>query len=152
MNLKNLNEWLTLGANIGVLIGIFVVAIELQQTQVEMRAESNTTRKEMARQNDLIARDLRISELTQKIREGGELTFTERTDAATFFRSLYRHFENLHFQHEQGVLDEETWQSINDSILVQCESPMYRYLFPEGLNQVLYRVSFREFVNSACNQ
>ena len=44
MNAESLNKWLTLGANIGVLIGLIIVVMELQQTQVMMSAEASMQR------------------------------------------------------------------------------------------------------------
>jgi len=47
MKLSELNNWLTLVTNIGVLVGIGFLVLELQQTQTAMLADSSTTRAQM---------------------------------------------------------------------------------------------------------
>ena len=40
MKAKRINDWLTLGANIGVLIGIILLLVELNQNSTMMRAQT----------------------------------------------------------------------------------------------------------------
>ena len=40
MNTNNLNQWLTLGANIGVLIGIILLVVELNQNREMIRSQT----------------------------------------------------------------------------------------------------------------
>ena len=63
MNLDSLNSWLTLIANVGVLVGILVVAIELSQTQIAMQAESSATRTQMDIENRKLGYELGINEI-----------------------------------------------------------------------------------------
>ena len=150
MKLDNLNHWLTLLANVGVLVGIIVVAVELQQTQIEMRAETSTLRAEMARQNDITALELGMSELTQKIVGGEDLTLPERSRATAFFRNLFRYYENLHYQNQLGVLDVEIWEANLNTIRNICtRNPAYTYMYPDGLSGTL-RASFLEFLEEIC--
>ena len=44
MNLDNLNKWLTLGANLGVLVGIFALVIELQHSSRLAQVNAYQTR------------------------------------------------------------------------------------------------------------
>ena len=48
MNSEKLNSWLTLGANIGVLIGLVLLIVEIQQNTEMMRAQINQSRTEAA--------------------------------------------------------------------------------------------------------
>ena len=49
MKLSSLNEWLTLGANIGVLGGIVFLAIEINQNNALMESQARFNRLEVAR-------------------------------------------------------------------------------------------------------
>lgn len=55
MDSNSVSKWLTLGANFGVLVGLIVVVLELQQTQVIMSAESSMQRVQMSRENASLA-------------------------------------------------------------------------------------------------
>lgn len=154
MNFEKLNHWLTLLANLGVLIGIFVVAVQLQQTQTEMSAESSTIRTEMLQQinNDALA--YHIGDLQNKIEAGEELTSIESDQARTFFNNLLRFFENLHYQNQIGVLDEEIWKGQLTNIIRMCSGNniLYSHLYPEGITSTSYRESFRELMGPSCSE
>ena len=49
MKLPDLNEWLTLGANIGVLAGIVFLGVELSQNNELMESQARFNRLEVAR-------------------------------------------------------------------------------------------------------
>ena len=139
-------------ANTGVLIGIVVVAVELQQTQIQMNAESSSTRTELISQANALAIELDIGGLTQKIEDGLELTETEQYTLRRYFTNIMRYFENLHYQHELGVLDNEIWQSNLYALNRWCtgESTVFSYLYPDGLDNFTFRGSFRELVIPGC--
>lgn len=152
MNLEKLNQWLTLIANFGVLIGIFVVAIQLQQTQTEMKAESSTIRAEMLQTANNEALTYNIGGLTRKIDNDEALTEIEDAQARTFINNWLRFLENLHYQNQLGVLDDEIWQGQQQNFVNICNgnNQVYNYLYPEGLIGTSYRPSFVELMNSYC--
>ena len=45
MNLDRLNDWLTLLTNVGVLVGIFLLVIELRQNQEILELDQSGSRK-----------------------------------------------------------------------------------------------------------
>ena len=153
MNFDNLNKWLTLLANIGVLIGIIVVAVQLQQTQTEMRAEASTVRTQLLREtnNDAFAGNL--DGLSRKVQNGEELSEMEKYQGTTFLNNVLRYLENLHYQNQIGVLDNEIWQGQLFTIKRMCngDNILYSYLYPDGVTGVSYRASFRELINPPCS-
>ena len=154
MNLDNLNKWLTLIANIGVLIGIIVVAVQLQQTQVQMSAQASTTRTELVSESFFVRLDQNIDELLVKIRNGENLTEIENSRVRTYFGRVMRYMENLHYQHQLGVLDEEIWQSNLYTLGRWCDgsNPTFKYLFPDGFTGNDFRASFRELLTPPCSE
>ena len=150
MNLDKFNEWLTLIANLGVLIGIFVVAVELQQTQIQMQGESSTMRAEMARQNNALGLELGLRDFTDKIENGEEHTPEEINKIRTYFNSMLRYYENLHYQKEIGILDDEIWASNVRGSFNMCRSSAFSFIYPNGFGGASFRESFVEFMSLQC--
>lgn len=134
MNLDNLNRWLTLAANIGVLIGIFAVVTELRQTQTIMSAESSMQRAQFSRENASLAAQSRIDELAQKVNAGNELSAEEYARAQEWVDRLLRHHEVMHYQNSIGVLDEEIWTNNLEGIRGSINGPLLNYLYPDWPN------------------
>jgi hypothetical protein len=158
MNMDSLNKWLTLVANIGVLLGIIVVAVQLQQTQTAMRAESSNMRTQLAYQNNFNAREYRISALAEKLTSGQELSEEESLMLVEFRQNILRYFENLHYQYQIGVLDDEIWQANLNTISDFCRNALFADYWPNTARSRAvnsYRSSFVEVVENAastCNE
>lgn len=152
MNFDKLNKWLSLFANVGVLIGIIVVAYELRQTQTEMRAESGSLRAQLLIQTNDNARIFGIIESTNKLENGQELSEDEKAKARNFYQNLLRYYENLHHQSQLGVLDGEIWAGNLVSICNMFSGELFNYVLPDwiGRNNPSYRSSFRGLVRTQC--
>jgi hypothetical protein len=155
MNLDKLNKWLILLSNLGVLVGVVVVAVELQQTQIAMQAEASTLRAQMAIENGNIRIHNFLDELAGKIANGEELSREERVQALDWHNRMLRFFENLHYQRELGLLDDEIWRANLTGIVTQCESPLFNYLLPDWGNSAgasTFRSSFVNLVMASCEK
>ena len=111
MDSDRLNRWLALGANLGVLIGIVLLVIELQQNREMMRAQ---TRNEIAQGAlsllSLTANDQNLADIIVRSNNGDELTPSERFMYISRSESVFRHFENAHYQYRHGMFDEVEYQ------------------------------------------
>ena len=107
MDSKVLHRWLTLGANLAVLLGIVLLIVELDQNREQMRAQ---TRHELSMgivdllqtpaENEQLA-DVLIRALAGESLSPAELfQFELRTNA------LFRYWENVHYQYREGLYDE----------------------------------------------
>ncbi len=107
MDSNRLNRWLTLGANVGVLIGLGLVSYELVQNRELMRAQ---TRDQIA--TALVGlqietgTDQQLVELLQRADDGEELTKAEQRQIEYRFNALIRYWENVHYQYRQDLYDE----------------------------------------------
>jgi hypothetical protein len=112
MKTKRVNQWLTLGANIGVLIGIFLLLVELRQNSTMMRAQS---RYEVSQGIvDLMALSANNEQLASVLRRadsGEELTADEYKQFQHRSIALFRYLENLHYQYRQGLFDETEYST-----------------------------------------
>ena len=104
---KRLTRWLPLVANVGALIGLLLVVVQLQQNRDLMRAQ---IRHELAMGivellnspagNSQLASVLRRGALGDQLNPDEEFQFHLRSNA------LLRYWENVHYQYRQGLYDE----------------------------------------------
>ena len=105
MNAEKLNAWLTLTANIGVLIGIFVLIFQISQTNTMMEAQAAQARADTA-----------INVAMGRISATGfaeAMTTEDRASLSTADKYrigqhdflMWRQLENLYYQVKIGVLD-----------------------------------------------
>ena len=119
-----LNRWLTLGANLGVLIGIILLVFELNQNRDMMRAQ---TRNEMS--NNIVnllnasATNSDLARIMRRANAGEQLTADELFQFSERQGAMFRYWENVHYQYRMGLYDEaefskqkEAWRAyINQS-------------------------------------
>lgn len=102
-----LTRWLTLAANFGVLIGIILLIVELDQNRDMMRAQ---TRHEMAKGIvDLLlipASNEQLADLMRRAHSGEQLTPTELFQFQMRTNALFRYWEDVHYQYRVGLYDE----------------------------------------------
>ena len=108
MDTDRLNRWMTLGANLGVLVGVFLLLVELRQNTES--SELQAAQSYVALSHEL---DFRIVDDPSLIalfltppdeRSSEDLRRLERW----YFGSL-RTWENGFFLHSRGVLDDDLW-------------------------------------------
>ncbi len=107
MDSDRLNRWLTLGANLGVLVGIALLIVELNQNRDMMRAQ---TRNELAMGIvDLLqtpASNEQLADVLYRANSGEELTPRESFQVELRTNALFRYWENVHYQYRVGLYDE----------------------------------------------
>jgi len=119
MHADKLNRWLTLGANLGVIAGLILLVLELDQNREMMRAQ---TRHEIAMGIvDLLqvpASNEQLADLMYRAETGGELTPVERYRFNMRTNALLRYWEDAHYQYRVGLYDDvefskqkEAWRS-----------------------------------------
>ena len=108
MNSDRLNRWVTLGANLGVVAGIVLVLIELNQNTES--AELQAAQSYLALSNELdfrIVDDPSLIALFLTPEEERTPDDIRRMDR-WYFGSL-RTWENGYYLYKKGVLDEDLW-------------------------------------------
>jgi len=151
MNLDNLNKWLTLFANIGVLAGIFFLAFEIQQ-------DSSVNRLSVYRENAqgitdlrlLVTADPELSRLwTSYIREDvSALTDIEQQRVRLLIAATLSGLENAYFSIQNGLMGESEWARFSNDA---C-SHVFR-LDRLGMEFPSYAITeeFRVYLESSCN-
>jgi len=107
MKTDQLHRWMTLGANVGVLIGLILLVAELSQNAAMMRAQ---TRNELSVGIvDLFARvaeNPQLASLRRRADAGEDLSPDEAYQYEIITRAFFRYWENVHYQYRQELYDE----------------------------------------------
>ena len=147
MDSDKLNRWLTLGANIGVLIGIILLIVELDQNRDMMRAQ---TRNELARALPEVlgipASDNALADALIRADNGESLSPAETLQVAMWNELSFRYWENVHYQYRQGLYDESEFSRHKDTMrsVIERNPRLERFWCAERL---LYSEPFMQFID-----
>ncbi len=107
MDTDRINRWLSLVANIAVLIGIALLILELGQNREMMRAQ---IRNEISRgaydMMSLTAGNREMAEVVARFNREDELTDTDLIMLGTRSEAMFRYWENVHYQYRLGMYDQ----------------------------------------------
>ena len=145
MKIEKLNAWLTLGANIAVVIGIIFLAIEVRQnsqaTNAATRSHISSTILNLL---DHQRHPLVISAL-RKSQSGEELTYEEIYMLDNQAHMGWRHAENVYYQYRKGLFDENEFLADQAAVKASLKEP-YR-LAHWRANRRWYSEDFRNYVD-----
>jgi hypothetical protein len=137
-----------LGA-LGVIATLGYLAFQIRQNTISMRSSSHqaavTAVSDWSR---AIGLDPTAAQLVQQGNlDLGALTPERRFQFMFLTTSLYRNFENIFYQHEQGAIDEAVWQGWSVRILGNYASPGIRAWWE--LSRLAFSASFRAFLEES---
>ncbi len=113
MNTNQLNRWLTLGANIGVVIGLVLLIFEIGQNTDMMRAQINQSRTDTAvSEQQAVYNSDYLPALIAAADRGEQFSDEEMIRYRTYFRAYNRNMDNQLWQYNQGFLGENIPRSI----------------------------------------
>jgi hypothetical protein len=119
MDANSLNQWLSLGANIGVLAGIFLLIFEIRQNRQAIRAQ---TRNDLAQGAisliSLAVENPHVADIIVRSNRGEDLTETENYILFSRAESYFRYFENVHYQYRIGAYDEAEFSRHMDTMRI----------------------------------
>ncbi len=117
MNADNVNRWLILGANIGVLVGLALLIVELDQNSDLVRAQIHQSRSDNYESFMVGLADTEhlLPTLANFPTAGGaahilalqELDPIERARLRLYWDGRIAGYDNLHYQYKQGFLDDD---------------------------------------------
>ncbi len=151
MKTVQLNRWLTLSANVGVLIGIFFLVAEMQQTNSIAKAEVKNSLTQSVYTLLQMQRDPRqIAALERSGDDWESLSFEERILLSSMASAIFRHFENAYYQHSFGVYDDSQLAAE----VVEIDDALSMPLFADYWESTsrTFAVEFRNFVEQRKTQ
>ncbi len=111
VNVELINSWLSLTANIGVLVGIYILIFEVEQNSLIARAQMRSEIAQSAIDNIGMNMTAEGIEITDKQARGEELSPGEVSWLRSFYRREFRAWENVHYQYRMGLYDENEMES-----------------------------------------
>lgn len=110
---EQINKWLTLVANIGVIFGLILVALELRQNSELMRVQIHQARADSAMaSNEQSFNSDYIPPILVKVQQGDDLSPEESIRFTDYFRAMNRNQDNVLSQYDAGMLGNNTPRSI----------------------------------------
>ena len=105
------NSWLSLIASVGILVGLVLVAIELNQNTDQLRLQLvvQTTQKIFENNRDLLG-DNPTSTIAKSITNPEDLTYEEFLIASSFVLNGLNEWEDRFFIHEKGLISDRDWK------------------------------------------
>lgn len=116
MDYSTLNQWLTLGANFGVLVGIVFLIVEIKQNTELHKSDSRKAIISNDQASLLVA--LENHDIFKKLGDAEILSQADQYRLSFIFAIDLRNREFEYFQYKSGSLDENTWKSYKDLILM----------------------------------
>jgi hypothetical protein len=167
VNFDHLNKWLTLGANVGVLLGLLALVVEINQGNSLALAQIEQTRSDGLREwrQEWVTNDHIVPLLTElnSIRppeEWGKLNMRDRQAATAsaldrlepedrlryrlFLATSYWDYENLYAQYQRGLVSDEYWEA-RGKVAILDWAPRWRAAWGEQL--LSGRQAFHDEVN-----
>jgi hypothetical protein len=107
---ESLNRWLTLGANIGVVVGIVFLIVEINQNTLATRIAARDSATQGHIDYMALAIDSRLlAEALSKGTVNQDLSLVESSQLAWFHEIRFRHYERVFYQYQNGVLSDQEW-------------------------------------------
>ena len=108
MKKLDLGQTITVLANVGVIAGIVFLAVELRQNtrigQAQSRAQIASDATDYMQRR---AENPQLEEIMIRANDGEELSRLEQQQLFFLLRSIFRRWENTHYQYRQGLYSEE---------------------------------------------
>ena len=117
MNTEKVNHVVSTVASIGVLLGLLLLAYELNQNREMMRAQiRNEISQGVFDLLSLQAVNLQLADLLDRGNAGEALTSAETQMYTAYNELVFRYWENAHYQYRQGMYDEEEFSKHLDTM------------------------------------
>lgn len=113
---ERLHRWLTLGANLGVLIGILLLIAELSQNLTAVRAQTrHDLSSDIVELFTQVAGNAQLASVRRRADSGEPLTPDETYQYDLITRAFFRYWEDVHYQFRQGLYDEVEFSRQRDA-------------------------------------
>ncbi len=136
MNLDKINRWLSLSANIGVLIGIGFLSLEIRQSNriAERDGRSDLVSEDIEIQRSFLENPTLVELMVKLETPETELTSVERFQVQSYVATLRSRISNINISYESGLLDGEPLQRQVSGVLANIRRvPGILHYFEPGM-------------------
>ncbi len=115
MNAERLNTWLSFSTNVGVVLGLIFLAVEISQNSDLMRIQISQSRADAAMAfNESVSNSDYLPEILLKVEANEELSAEEALRYENWFRAANRTQDNVLQQYNAGMLSGNSPRSVRD--------------------------------------
>jgi hypothetical protein len=134
-----LSRRLGLAANLGALVGLFLVVLQLQQSRKVARAQiRHDLAMGIVELLNVPAADSQLASVLRRGAAGEDLAPDERYQFQLRSNALLRYWENVHYQFRQGLYDEVEYSRSVGLVAYWCEvRSLYSPSFAADLNSMV---------------
>jgi hypothetical protein len=124
MKFERVNQYLQTGANVGVILSILFLALQISRTENVMKAQTRST---LASQSSTLlfgeADSGDLANIVRRSYDKEELTADERFRLDRLLQAYFRHWESTHYQYRVGLFDEEEYTRLREAWRVRLARP-----------------------------
>lgn len=124
MQFERVNQYLQTGANIGVILSILILALQISRTEDVIKAQ---TRSALAsRSIELLTGEAVNGDLANIVRRSfdrEELSADERFRLDRLHQAYFRGWEDVHYQYRVGLFDEEEYSHLREAWRARLARP-----------------------------
>jgi hypothetical protein len=141
---ENQNRWITLGANIAVLIGIVFVALELRQNNELMAAEARFNRTTVSRDAwQSMAENGDYADILVRARKGETLSDTDEFRATA---SMMRYLVNMDWIYRELPPESPERKYVKKSMRIANTNPLFKRVWADKKDY--FSTSFVDWVDA----
>jgi hypothetical protein len=146
-------DWSAVSAIAGIFAAIFV-ALSVVYLAIQVKAGTKATRSQtyylataaLADMAAVIGSDGRVSRVVRLgFNTPDELNEDEFTQYSYLMTSFLRRYENVFFQHQSGLVDEDFWGGHRENLLWVFRRPGMQRVWKDRKHS--FSISFREFLD-----
>jgi len=131
LHIERIDKWLTLLANLGVLIGIVFLVVEVRQSnRIAVAATEISVRDQYRSHNELVLANDAIAELLVKAANAdGEFSEVETEKLYAYLYGHINTWKSIEIAYENGMLPRTTFEVVLDDVrIILNEYPAIRPL------------------------
>ncbi len=112
MKMEKVNASLTLGANLGILVGLIVLIVELNQNTVHLRLQlMDQVNARQFEHNSMFIVENPASVIEKSLIEPENITYTEFRVLDAYLINILNIWEDRFFLYQEGLVDSAFWKS-----------------------------------------
>jgi hypothetical protein len=145
--MQDLNQWLTLIANIAVVGGLVFLALEVRHNSKVSQIQTHTELMNVGHEIHNWKRDPQFAEVVVKAKEGfSELSPSEQEQFSTFVFELLNLWEHVMSAYRKGLMTESYWIAWNDTFHPNLSNPSWLTVWNSA--KTYFSAEFQEHVDS----
>ena len=109
----------------GVIGSLIYLAVQIRQNTQSLRASAyDSITGHIAELNKLIVSNAEVAAITDEgDQDRSSLSPDKRKRYDAFQSSRFRHYDNLHYQYQRGLLEESRWQPLQKALAYHLRKP-----------------------------